>query len=201
MSASAFQSLTLALQSNKNLLVNWLGSANFSAFFFWCNSVIKVQYSTCLPGKVHKRVFLSLVSDPEAFCWSRCKEGPLALPVGVSYCWGKEEIRTSCLSVTAPAVCLSSGISRYKNLLHSNVPHHFIFWHENILDEMKLVRSRAALSHCGFFPRVAQHKDLRAPCSMFYCLLLFPLSLNMPPLLLQVAMFSNSTRHLKRSFK
>lgn len=85
-----FKDLTLALQSNKNLLVNWLGSANFSGFS--CNSLLKVQYSTRSLWKVDKWVFLSLVSDPKASCWSRCK-----VSLGFSY---RGSFAVDCSSAT-----------------------------------------------------------------------------------------------------
>ena len=101
-----FKDVTLALQSNKTFLVNWLGSPNFSGF--WCNSMGKVQYSTCSRWKVHKHVFLSPFFSrqwPGAFCLSRCRGGCSLFQLGSVT---DEEKRRCCSGkacVTAPVIC------------------------------------------------------------------------------------------------
>lgn len=65
MSASAFQRLDSCSAVKQNLLVNWLGSPNFSGF--WCNSMWKVQYRSRLHWKSSQTCLLSLfssISDP-----------------------------------------------------------------------------------------------------------------------------------------
>lgn len=83
-----FKDLTLALQSNKNLSVNWLGSANFSGF--WCNSVKSSIFHSLAMESSPVCLFVSC-QWPKAFCWSRCKGVLLAFPSWVLYCWGKKE--------------------------------------------------------------------------------------------------------------
>lgn len=87
-----FKDLTLALQSNKNLSVNWLGSANFSGF--WCNSVKSSIFRSLAMESSPVCLFVSC-QWPKAFCWSRCKGVLLAFPSWVLYCWGKNKINIS----------------------------------------------------------------------------------------------------------
>lgn len=96
----------LLCSQTKTLLVNWLGTLNFSGF--WCNSMWKVQYSRS-HWKIYKRVFLSLfspVSDPGPSAIEQVQRGLLTFSNGGLLLLRKRG--DAC--VTAPAVCSLSGI-------------------------------------------------------------------------------------------
>lgn len=104
-----FKDLTLALQSNKNLLVNWLGSPNFSGFFLLQLNVKSSIFHSLALESSQTCVFVSR-QWPGAFCWSRCKGGLLTCSAGV-FAVEEKRIKTSPLfTVTAPAVCSTSGV-------------------------------------------------------------------------------------------
>lgn len=90
-----FKDLTLALQSNKNLLVNWLASPKLFRFLMQLNVKCSIFHSLTVESS-QTCLFVSLFPSFlfQSVTWGlllkQVQRGLLTFPAGVFYYWGKK---------------------------------------------------------------------------------------------------------------
>ena len=115
-----FKDLTLALQSNKNLLVNWLGSPNFSGFFFVATQCEKFNIPLARTGKF-TNMSLRLPSVTRGLLLEQVQRGAVDLFCWGLCCWGKEDQNISSVHCDSSSCMFYLGSLTFGNLLQWHI--------------------------------------------------------------------------------